>query len=47
MLKEKPMDKFKAILRKIRDNLPGVVRNYPWSAGTLVLAGVVAGAWYF
>ncbi len=41
------MDKIKAILRTIRDNLPGVVRNYPWSAGTLVLAGVAFGAWYF
>ena len=41
------MDKLKQILRTIRDNLPGVVRNYPYSAGALVLIGVVAGAWFF
>ena len=41
------MDKIKQILRTIGENLPGVVRSYPWSAGALVLIGVAFGAWYF
>ena len=41
------MDKIKQILRTIGENLPGVVRSYPWSAGALVLIGVALGAWYF
>ena len=40
------MDKFKQILRTIQENLPGVVRNYPYSAGFLVLLGAGITAWF-
>ena len=35
----------KTVANKIKDNLPGVVRNYPWSAGVLVVIGMALGAW--
>lgn len=44
------MEKIKAFFTNagaaVKRNLPGVVREFPYSAAVLVLAGVAAG-WFF
>lgn len=38
-------EQFLAIVERVKVVLPGVVKNYPYSAATLFLAGLVVGWW--
>ncbi len=39
--------KAKEILGLIKANLPGVIRNTPYSAAVVFLLGMALGAWWF